>query len=207
MALRPQEVEELGDDLHADHAIYRPLFPRRAQRQWSADDLRGWLLDRRRKSLAPMVWALPGAAGNAMRALPPCGRAGAWCAETLLKRHGREVDQTRGDADGVWPLDGRDCCTPGKESVGGKRPYWGAVGQRAPGPAGVVVGDASHLGSTLWPRRRYRPSAWLEDDDGAERRKKGGGPEDRAVQSPPRGAGRGGGRGAPPRRGGPAGGV
>jgi hypothetical protein len=37
MSHRPQEVASLVDDLHAYHAIYSPLFPRREPRQWSAE--------------------------------------------------------------------------------------------------------------------------------------------------------------------------
>ena len=45
MLLRPQDVESLVDELQAYHAIYSPLFQRREQRQWSAEYLRGLLLD------------------------------------------------------------------------------------------------------------------------------------------------------------------
>ena len=121
MSLRPQDVESLVDELHAYHAIYSPLFQRREQRQWSADSLRGLLWDIRRKSIAPMVLALHGADGNAMRAMPQCVSAGAWPDQTILPRHWREVDETLGDEDGVLPLDGRDLLTQGKESVGVKR--------------------------------------------------------------------------------------
>jgi hypothetical protein len=69
LSLRPQEVEGLVDALYAYHAIYSPLFQRREQRQWSADYLRGLLLDIRRKAIEPMVLALHGADWNAIRAM------------------------------------------------------------------------------------------------------------------------------------------
>jgi hypothetical protein len=61
MSLRPQDIASLVEELQAYHAIYSPLFQRRAQRQWSADSLRGLLLDMRRTSVEPMVLALHGA--------------------------------------------------------------------------------------------------------------------------------------------------
>ena len=46
MALRPQDIESLVEELQAYHELYSPLFQRREQRQWSADYLRGLLLVR-----------------------------------------------------------------------------------------------------------------------------------------------------------------
>ena len=170
MSLRPQDVESLVDALQAYHAIYSPLFQRREQRQWSADYLRGLLLDMRRKSIEPMVLALHGADCNAIRAMQQFVSEGAWPDETILKRHWREVDGTLGDEAGVLTLDGSDCLKQGKESVGVKRQYCGEVGKRANCQAGVFLGYASELGYTLLDRRLYLPREWVEDDDCAERR-------------------------------------
>ena len=97
---RPQDFERLAEVVQAYHAIYSPLFQRRGQRQWSADYLRGLLLDIRRTSIEPMVLALHGAYGNAMRAMRQFVSEGAWCDRTILRRHWREVDATLGDEDG-----------------------------------------------------------------------------------------------------------
>jgi hypothetical protein len=53
MALRPQDGDELVDELQAYHAIYSRLFQRREQRYWSAEYLRGLLLEMSRKSMNP----------------------------------------------------------------------------------------------------------------------------------------------------------
>jgi SRSO17 transposase len=185
MARRPQDVERLVDDLHAYHAIYSPLFQRREQRQWSADSLRGLLVDMRRQSIAPMVLALHGADFNAIRAMQQFISAGAWPDETILKRHWREVDKTLGHEEGVLTLDGSDLLKQGQESVGVKRQYGGAVGKRANCQAGVFLGYASALGYTLWDRRLYLPKAWVEDDDFAERRQKCGVPTDIDFRTKP----------------------
>ena len=67
MTLRPQDIDHLVDELQAYHAIYSPLFQRREQRQWSADYLRGLLLEMPRKSIEPMMLTLHGADRNAIR--------------------------------------------------------------------------------------------------------------------------------------------
>jgi len=36
LALTPQDIDSLVDELQAYHAIYAPLFQRREQREWSA---------------------------------------------------------------------------------------------------------------------------------------------------------------------------
>jgi SRSO17 transposase len=185
MSLRPQEVESLVDDLQAYHAIYSPLFQRREQRQWSADYLRGLLLDIRRKSIEPMVLALHGADFNAIRAMQQFISEGAWPDETILKRHWREVDKTLGDEDGVLTLDGSDFLKQGKASVGVKRQYCGEVGKRANCQAGVFLGYASALGYTLLDRRLYLPKEWVEDEDFAERRQKCGVPTDIDFRTTP----------------------
>jgi SRSO17 transposase len=185
MSLQLQDVESLVDALQAYHAIYRPLFQRREQRQWSADYLRGLLLDLRRTSIEPMVLALHGADFNTIRAMQQFVGEGAWPDQPILKRHWREVEGTLGDEDGGLPLDGSDFLKPGKESVGVKRQYCGEVGKRANYQAGVFVGYASHLGDPLRDRRLSLPLEWLEDDDFAERRKKCGVPEAIRFQTKP----------------------
>ncbi len=185
MSLRPQDVESLVDALQAYHAIYSPLFQRREQRQWSAEYLRGLLLDIPRKSIEPMVLALHGADGNAIRAMQQFASEGAWNDPVILKRHWSEVEVTLGDEDGVLILDGSDFLKQGKESVGVKRQYCGEVGKRANCQAGVFLGYASHLGYTLVDRRLYLPIEWVEEETFDERRKKCGVPSDIGFRTKP----------------------
>jgi SRSO17 transposase len=176
MALRPWDIENLVGELHAYHTIYSPLFQRNEQRQWAAEYRRGVLWDIPRKSIEPMVLTRHGADGNAMRAMQQFASEGAWNDDVILTRHGAEVDQPLGDADGVLTLDGRDVPKQGKASVGVKRQYGGAVGKRAHCQAGVLVGSASAVGSTLLHRRLYLPEEWVTDAACAERRRKCGVP-------------------------------
>jgi hypothetical protein len=43
--LRPQDIDTITDELRAYHAIYRPLFQRREQREQSEQYLHGLLVD------------------------------------------------------------------------------------------------------------------------------------------------------------------
>lgn len=123
MSLRPQDIENLIDELRAYHAIYSPLFQRRKQREGAGDHLRGLLLDIPRKSIEPMILALQGADANAVRAMQQFVSEGVWHDAPLLRRHWGEVDTTLGDEDGVLTLDGSDFLKQGQESVGVKRQY------------------------------------------------------------------------------------
>jgi len=176
MDLRPGDVDYLVEELQAYHAIYSPLFQRREQRYWSAEYLRGLLLDMPRKSLEPMMLTLHGADANAIRAMQQFVGDGAWDDQAILKRHWRAVDESLGDEDAVLTLDGSDFLKQGKESVGVKRQYCGEVGKRANCQAGVFLGYASYVGYTLLDRRLYMPTEWVADAEFAERRAKCGVP-------------------------------
>src|SRR5688572_27254663 len=185
MDLRPPDVDSLVEELQAYHAIYSPLFQRREQRQWSAEYLRGLLLEIPRKSIEPMMLALQGADQNAIRAMQQFVGEGAWNDDAILKRHWREVDETLGDEDGVLTLDGSDFLKQGKESVGVKRQYCGEVGKRANCQAGVFLGYASDAGYTLLHRRLYMPVEWVQDAAFAERRVKCGIPSNLRFRTKP----------------------
>ena len=185
LALTPQDIDSLVDELQADHAIYAPLFQRREQREWSAQYLHGLLLELPRKSIEPLVLALHGADRNAVRGMQQFLSAGTWDDDLILRRHWQEVDQTLGEADGVLTLDGSDFPKQGRESVGVKRQYCGELGKRANCQAGVFLGYASRQGYTLLDRRLYLPQEWVEDAAYAERREACGVPPDTVFQTKP----------------------
>ena len=174
--LKPEDVEGLWEELEAYHRIYRPLFGRREQREWSKKYLMGLLMQLPRKSVEPMVLAIEGADENAVRAMQQFISEGAWEDAVLLGQHWREVDQDLGEAEGVLTLDGSDFHKQGKESVGVKRQYCGELGKRANCQAGVFVGYSSSHGYALLDRRLYLPREWVEDAVYAERRVKCGVP-------------------------------
>jgi SRSO17 transposase len=140
LALAPQDMDTLLDELQTSHALYRPLFQRREQREWSEKYLHGLLLELPRKSLEPMVLALEGANRNTVRAMQPFLSEGAWDDAPILQRHWQEVEHDLGDDNGVLTLDGSDFPTQGTASVGVKRQSCGELGKRANGQAGVFLG-------------------------------------------------------------------
>lgn len=125
--LSPEEVEGLLEALEAYHGIYRPLFERREQREWSKKYLIGLLMQLPRKSVEPMVLAMEGASEAGVRAMQQFISEGTWTDEVLLGQHWRAVDNDLGEATGVLTLDGSDFHKQGKESVGVTRQYCGEL--------------------------------------------------------------------------------
>jgi SRSO17 transposase len=185
MELSPQAIDDLVVALQEYDALSRPLFQRRAQRQWALKSLHGRLLEIPRKSVAPMVLALDGANAKAVRTRQLCISEGAWAEEAIRRRPWPDVEQTLGDADGVLPLDGRDLLKQGQEAVGVKRQYCGEAGKGATGQAGVFLGYARRKGYPLVERRLYLPRAWGEDEAYAVRRRRCGVPPDIAFKPTP----------------------
>lgn len=183
--LTPQDIDHLVDELCAYHAIYRPLFQRREQRDWAFSYLHGLLLPLERKSVEPIAIALHGPHDKHVRALQAFLNAGPWDDARLLRQHWQEVDITLGAADGVLLLDGSDFPKKGQESVGVQRQYCGELGKTANCQAGVFLGYASDAGATLLDRRLYLPQPWVEDPAYAERRQRCGVPAEVAFQTKP----------------------
>ena len=67
VALPPEEVAALHDDLRAYHRESAPLFRREEQRHWALKYLEGQLLAIERKSIEPMADALEGGNVQAMQ--------------------------------------------------------------------------------------------------------------------------------------------
>ena len=174
MELAIQDIEHLVEELRASHAIYRPLFQRREQREAAHTYLQGLLAALPRKSIEPMVLAVEGVAPKAVRALQSFLSEGRWDDEGLLHQHWKDVETDLGADDGVLLVDGSDVPKQGVHSIGVKRQYCGELGKRANCHAGVFVGSGSPKGSTMLDRRLYMPAEWLTDDAYAERRRQCG---------------------------------
>ena len=148
-----QDIELLVEELRASHAIYSPLFQRRAQRQAAHTSLQGLLATLPRKSIEPMVLAVDGVAPKAVRAMQSFISEGQWDEAQLVHRHWKEVETDLGADDGVVRVDGSDVPKQGSHAVGVKRQYGGELGKRAHCQAGVLVGSGSSHGYTVLERR------------------------------------------------------
>ena len=168
VALRPEDLADVGEELAAYQARFAPLFARREQRGWAEVYLRGLLLaDVPRKNVEAMALRLLGAgpqAARQVRALQQFIGEGAWDDEAILAEHQRLVAETLGEPDGVLILDGSDVPKRGEHSAGAAPQWCGATGKTDNCQAGVFLGYASRKGYTLLDRRLFLPEAWFEAD-------------------------------------------
>jgi len=168
LTLTPSEIAALAEELTTYHAHFAPLFQRREQQGWSAVYLRGLLLaDVPRKNVEAMALRLLGAgplAARRVRALQQFIGAGAWDDTAILRAHQHLVEETLGEDDGVFIIDGSDVPKQGTHSVGVARQWCGATGKTDNCQAGVYLGYASRRGYTLLDRRLYLHASWFAED-------------------------------------------
>jgi SRSO17 transposase len=171
VALRPEDLADVGEKLAAYHAHFAPLFARREQRGWAEVYLRGLLLaDVRRKNVEAMALRLLGVGPDAarqVRALQQFIGEGGWDDEAILAAHQRLVAASLGEPDGVLILDGSDLPKRGDHSAGVAAQWCGATGKTDNCQAGGFLGYASRKGYTLLDRRLYLPEAWFDDEHAA----------------------------------------
>ena len=177
LSLNVEDVKQLKNDLENYFSLFAPLFGRREQREWARLYLTGLFLNIPRKSIEAMVLEMMGDNQNAVRAMQNFSES-PWNDTPIIHRLWVEVDNTLGDEDGAYLLDGSDFPKAGTEFAGVKRQHCGELGKTANCQAGVFVGYASSKGYTLVNRRLYLPSEWVNDPEFQERRDKTGIPED-----------------------------
>jgi SRSO17 transposase len=171
--LAPRDLEGIAEELVTYHALFRDLFQRREQCEWSAFYLRGQLADLERKTVEPMVLALHGPDLAAVRAGQQFLGEGAWADAPILARHQRLVAESLGEPDGVVIFDGSGFPKQGTHSVGVAPQYCGALGKIANCQQGVFAAYASRKGYTFLDRRLYMPGEWFEDAHAPLRRRSG----------------------------------
>lgn len=156
------------EELAAYHAQFAPLFKRPEQRRGAEVYLRGLLTaDVPRKNVEAMVLRLFGAGEDAerrVRALQQFIGESPWDDEAILAKHQSLVDESLGEDDGVFIIDGSDFAKQGKHSAGVARQWCGATGKKDNCQAGVFLGYASRKGYTLLDRRLYLPKSWFGED-------------------------------------------
>ncbi len=159
--LTPEKVEELADELVAYHAEFADLYYRVEQARWGYRYLQGLMAPIETKSIQPMAMALEG--GN-IQAMQQFIGQGQWQDEKLLKKHWQLVNETLGEADGVWIVDGSGFPKKGKHSAGVARQWCGQLGKVENCQVGVFAAYASRKGYTLLDRRLYLPEGWFDKD-------------------------------------------
>jgi SRSO17 transposase len=164
-ALTVADIADLVDELAAYHRLFAPLFKRYEQRAWAAIYLRGLLTaDVPRKNIEAIALRLFGAGADAtrtVRALQQFVGEGGWDDAAILAKHGRLVDETLGDEEGVLIIDGSDFPKQGSHSAGVARQWCGHTGKKDNCQAAVFLGYASPKGYTLLDRRLYLPACWF----------------------------------------------
>lgn len=179
--LTPGEVEELADELVAYHTEFADLYYRVEQAHWGHMYLQGLMAPIESKAIQPMAMALAGGDIQAMQQFVGQGR---WQDEKLLKKHWQLVNETLGEADGVWIVDGSGFPKKGKHSAGVGRQWCGQLGKVENCQVGVFAAYASRKGYTLLDRRLYLPEEWF-DEDHREQWKKCGIPDDTPFKTKP----------------------
>src|SRR5918992_1877158 len=144
--LAPRDLEGIAEELVTYHALFHDLFQRREQREWSAFYLRGQLANLERKTVEPMVVALPGPALAAVRAGQHFLGEGAWEDAPSLARHPRLVAESLGEPDGVVSFEGSGFPKQGTPSVGVAPQYCGALGKIANWQQGVFAAKMRRKG-------------------------------------------------------------
>ena len=179
--LTPEEIEGLADELVAYHAEFSDLFYRREQAHWGYKYLQGMMAPIEQKTIQPMAMALEG--GN-IQAMQQFIGQGQWEDEKLLQKHRELVDETLGEEDGVYIVDGSGFPKKGEHSVGVARQWCGILGKVENCQVGVFGGYASRQGYTLVDHRLYLPEEWF-DEAHQERWRKCGIPQETLFKSKP----------------------
>jgi SRSO17 transposase len=159
LELRPEEIEALAEELMDFHETFAELYYRVEQAHWGYKYLQGLMLPIERKSIQPMALGLEG--GN-VQAMQQFIGQGMWEDEKLLEKHRQLVDETLGEADGVYIIDGSEFPKKGEHSVGVARQWCGRLGKVDNCQAGVFGAYASRKGYTLVDRRLYLPDEWFD---------------------------------------------
>jgi len=180
--LEPAEIEALAEELTAYHAEFAELYYRVEQAHWGHMYMQGLMAPlEKSKTIQPMAMALEG--GN-IQAMQQAVGQGRWNDEKLLRKHWYLVDETLGEEDGVWIVDGSGFPKKGEHSVGVARQWCGQLGKIENCQEGVFAAYASRKGYTLLDRRLYLPKSWF-DKKHRERWEKCGTPDDMAFKTEP----------------------
>jgi SRSO17 transposase len=170
LELGPEEISELAEELTAYHEQFAEEYYRVEQARWGHKYLQGLMVPIEHKAIQPMALSLEGGNVQAMQQLIGQGR---WKDEKLLQKHRHLGDETLGEADGVYIVDGSGFPKKGTESVGVARQWCGVLGKVENCQVGVFAAYASRKGYTLIDYHLYLPELWFTEEYAARWRKCG----------------------------------
>lgn len=170
LELTAEDVEVLGDELTKYHEEFVDLFYRKEQSYWSYKYMQGLMLPIESKAIQPMAMALENGDIQAMQQFIGQGR---WQDKAVLEKHWQLVDETLGEEDGVWIVDGSGFEKKGDHSVGVARQWCGRLGKVENCQVGVFAAYASRKGYTLLDAKLYLPEKWFDAEYQARREKCG----------------------------------
>ena len=182
--LTQRDVQASADELISFHRLFRSVFQRREQREWSLFYVCGQLANLPRKTIESMVLHFRGADRNAIRALQQFISQGTWLAEKLILRQQKLVADWLGDPLGVVIVDGSGFPKQGQNSVGVARQYCGAVGKVTNSQEGVFLVYVSQHGNAFLDARLYLHESWFAND-ARKRWQRCGIPNDLSFQTEP----------------------
>ncbi len=182
--LAQQDIDASADELVAYLRLWAEQWPRHEQRDWSAVYLCGQLANLERKTIEPIVLALKGADGNAVRGLQQFIGQSDWTVRPGRERLQQLVGGWLGEPEAVLIFDGSGFPKQGSYSAGVAPQYCGALGKLANCQEGVFAVYASSQGYTFVDGRLYVPADWFGNNYAA-RRKTCGLPVDLRFQTEP----------------------
>jgi SRSO17 transposase len=184
LRLTEQELQASADELVIFQQLFKTVFQRREQREWSLFYLCGQLSNLPRKTIERMVLVFHGADRNAVRVVQRFISQGTWHAERLIQRQQELVAKWLGDPQGVVIVDGSGFPKQGQHSVGVARQYCGAVGKKANSQEGVFLAYVSAHGNAFLDARLYLHASWFTDE-ARKRWQRCGIPNDISFQTEP----------------------
>jgi SRSO17 transposase len=162
--LTARDITTSADELLAFQKHFQALFRRREQRDWFLFYMCGQLSHLERKTIEPMVLALLGPEGNAVRTAQHFIGQGEWDTVPFLEQAQRWVADWLGEAEGVVIVDGSGFPKQGGHSVGVAWQYCGHLGKLANCQPGVFTVYASRHGYAFLDKRLYIPEEWFTAD-------------------------------------------
>jgi SRSO17 transposase len=157
-----ERFERVEASFRAFHADFAPVFGRKQGRQHSEHYLHGLLVQaEERRNAENLAEALPVSARALQRFLTDARGEDADVIAPLQAYLAPRLNPPKA----VWAVDSSGFPKQGKQSAGGARQYWGALGKIASCQLGVFLAHVGPRGRARVDKRLYLPHAWTDDPD------------------------------------------